>query len=161
MKGLLLKATLEIAHALDSPEPSLRLRAAQNGPFLRTKNGRIERGVAQARCNRGRTPIVGQAAALMMKARLRALERKLAIERVEQRVWAVTQQWIREWEEALAQNGKPPAPMLFVRRLTDAGVYLPTIPRVVTFLIGRQQTGKVPTARDVVQKLLPWWQSSE
>ena len=99
----------------------------------------------------------------MVRATLRGLERQLVVERVEQRVCFRVQELVKGWRWAAALSGSGklghplPDPLEFVGQLiTEEGVYLPTFPRAIGYLIDCQSRGAAPEEKTLFKRLLPW-----
>ena len=70
----------------------------------------------------------------VVKARLRSLERRLALERAELEVGSQVDRVCLEWDVALCFGSPIPDSFEFVNRIMDAGFYLPTNVQAVHFL---------------------------
>ena len=92
----------------------------------------------------------------MVRARIRALERKLVMERVEQRVCFRVEELVKEWSWAIYQDKPAPDPMVFAGEIINEGFYLPTFPRTLRYLEDCQSGGTAPEGKALFKRLLPW-----
>ena len=92
----------------------------------------------------------------MVRSRLRTLERKLVIERAEQRISFLVEQLVKEWDWAAYQGKPSPDPFDFIGQVIDEGFYLPTFSKAVRYLDDCSDESKVPDTKAIFQRLLPW-----
>ncbi len=92
----------------------------------------------------------------MVRARLRALERKLVLERADHRVEFRVGELVREWESAVQEGGPTPEPLDFIGRIIDEGIFLPTFSSVINYLEDCRYGDTVPAEKALFGRLLPW-----
>ncbi len=93
----------------------------------------------------------------MVNSRLRSLERKLVLERAEVQVEALVIQLVQKWEWYAYEARPLPDPMEFIDQLFDAGFYLRSNLKAISYLEECKRDGKVPEERRLCQILLPWY----
>ncbi len=86
----------------------------------------------------------------MVNLGLRSLERKLVLERAEVQVEALVSQLVQKWD-GYADS------MEFIDQIVDAGFYLRSTVKAISYLEECKQEGKVPEERRLCQILLPWY----
>ena len=93
----------------------------------------------------------------MVNSRLRSLERKLVLERAEIQVAALVSQLVQKWDW-YANEGRPlPDSMEFINQLFNAGFYLKSNLKAISYLEECQRDENVPEERRLCRILLPWY----
>ena len=93
----------------------------------------------------------------MVRSKLRSLERKLVLERAEQRVGFHVDRLVQDWDLAAAQEKPRPDPLEFIKDLLNEGIYLPTYPRALNYLDECRREERLPEARRLMQILVAWY----
>lgn len=93
----------------------------------------------------------------MVRARLRALERMLVLERAEVQVEALVSRLVQRWSWYAYECWPLPDSMEFIDQLFDAGFYLRANLKVISYLEECKREEKIPEERRMCQILLPWY----
>ncbi len=93
----------------------------------------------------------------MVRARLRALERMLVLERAEVQVEALVSRLVQRWYWFTLEGWPLPDSMEFIDQLFDAGFYLRANLKAISYLEECKREGKVPEERRLCRILLPWY----
>ena len=92
----------------------------------------------------------------MVRTMLRALEKRMVMERADQRMSFLVRGLVSQWYWAV-QKGKPiPGPHDFVGRVIDDGFFLPTLASVMSYLEDCRRQGTIPDEKSLFRRLLPW-----
>jgi len=92
-----------------------------------------------------------------VRSRLRSLERKLVLERAEVQVEALVGQLVQKWEWYVNEGWPHPDPMDFIHQLFDAGFYLRSNVKAISYLEKCKWEDEIPEQRRLCQILLPWY----
>ena len=91
-----------------------------------------------------------------VKARVRALERRMVFYRAEERVSFVAEGFVKQWGRGLDWGLEPPQPEEFARRMRQEGFTPPGINAAIGYLRQCWEGGEVPEEGTLIAKALPW-----
>ena len=87
-----------------------------------------------------------------IQTRQRKYGKELTIYRLRRQADQVYDQWAR----AIGYQQEPPQPLSIIRKIADAGFFLPTYGSLLRYLEDIRQAGEIPEPRQMVLALFPW-----
>ena len=91
-----------------------------------------------------------------LRARVRALQRKLARELALLRLRRLAEEHCLQSSVSQADRQPPPEPHAFILRVASAGFRLPTFMAVHKYLERCRANNSLPDREDLVRALIPW-----
>ena len=91
-----------------------------------------------------------------LRARVRALQRKMALELAVVRLRRLAGEFCLQSLVARRGHQSPPDPQAFFRRVVSAGFRLPSFMAVHKYLDRRRGDNALPDAEDLLRAFLPW-----
>ena len=93
----------------------------------------------------------------MVRARLRALERKLVLERAEVCLEGMVNNLVIQWNIAMQMNLPLSDPMDFIQEIIGRGFFPRGNIKALNYLEECKRTSELPEQRRLIQIFLPWY----
>ena len=91
-----------------------------------------------------------------IRTQIQTRQRKYAKELLIYRLRHQADQVYNHWARAVGHQQEPPQPLSIIRKIADAGFFLPTYGSLLRYLEDLRQEGSIPEPRQIALALLPW-----